>query len=839
MSSIGSASSKLRLTGMATGMDTDATIKQMMAAYYTRVDKVKQQQQILGWKQETYRDYIGQINSLKSKYFDVLSKDYILSNNTFSSFQVTQTGTTSNAVTAKALSGVIEGNYQIEVTSPDIATKASLNPTKSVNTKEATTALAFPVVIKHNDAANNNDVLSITDKSGVAHNVTITSGTYSNLSQLATQINKDLATVDIGGGKKLSDDVKAVVKDDTIKFFKKVTIDDANHNLTIDVNGTTQNITIDNGSYTLEELSSKITGKLTGGYIAQSTDGLNITFTDKDKNSVDGSAKFASDSSVVKFDTSVTLTRTAANTNEFSNPTITGNDTLSYDKRIITGVNDTLTFNVFDGTGTSTVPTTITLASGVYDMSSLVTEINTKLGAGSTIKVAESVNGKLLFQSTTSNQINVTGNASGTLGISSGFKIDQSTSDKMTNIINSDGSDRVKFTINGKTYLYDFTSTTNTTVGSDTYIGAKDKSISDILNDISKGSNVDISYSQLDRKFYMTSKETGSSQNIAINDDPTNKFVENLFGTTTATAGTDVVVKITQPNGTPISVIQSTNNFTVDGVSYTLNSKPTAPVTFEVKGNTDNTFDKIKGFIDSYNELIGKVAGKVEERKQYKYLPLSDEEKESMNEDQIKKWEDKAKEGILSGDSTLENMLMQMRRAFFDDVEGAGTSLFKIGLNTSSDVSQRGKIVIDEAKLKEALKDDPDKVMNLFIQKSTTQKYYSRTMTTDARNTRYKEEGILNRISDILEDNISTFRDGNGKKGTLLEIAGVKGDFSEFSNYLTDQIKERESKINDMLQKIYTKEERYYKQFAQLEAAMNKMNSQSTWLASQLGMSQG
>ncbi|MPN55629.1 hypothetical protein SDC9_203313 [bioreactor metagenome] len=112
-------------------------------------------------------------------------------------------------------------------------------------------------------------------------------------------------------------------------------------------------------------------------------------------------------------------------------------------------------------------------------------------------------------------------------------------------------------------------------------------------------------------------------------------------------------------------------------------------------------------------------------------------------------------------------------------------------------------------------------------------------MKTDDRKVRYNEEGIFNRLSDILEDNISTYRDSNGKKGTLLEIAGIKGDFTEFKNTLTDQIEDKKTRINEMLERITDKEERYYKQFAQLETAMNNMNSQSSWLASQLGMSQG
>lgn len=845
MSSITSASSKLRITGMATGIDTDAAIKQMMSVEYSKVDKEKQKQQLIEWKQEAYRDFIGQINSLKSKYFDVLSKDYILSENSFSAFKVTQTGTATNAVTAKAVAGALAGNYSIKVVSDDIATKAALKPEKSINVKEATGGVAFPVVIKHVDDTSNNNMLSVTDKNGTAHDVSITQGTYSNITELAAQINKDMANIDIGSNKKLSDDVKAVVKDNTIKFYEKITIDDTNKELAIDINGTTQNIKIDTGSYTMEELASKITSKLSGGYKATSTDGLTISFS-KDDAAVSGTAYFGTVDEANKISVgSVSLKRPdgVSDADTFSNPQIDANS-LSFDKRIITGVNDTLTFNVFNGSGSAATPTTITLDAGEYDISSLVTAINEKLGdkSVSTIKVAESADGKILFKSTTGDQITITGNAASTLGITEGFKIDQSTRDKMINVITDSGIDpsKVAFTINGKEYLYDFTSTNNTTKeDGKTYIGAKDKTIADILNDISKGSNVDISYSTLDRKFYMTSKGTGSNQDITITD--SSNFITNLFGTTNATKGTDLRVEITEPNGARNTIIQSSNNFTIDGINYTINSKPTGtePITFEVQGNIDDTYNKIKAFIDSYNELIGNISSKIEEKKQYTYEPLTDDQKEAMTDEQIEKWEKKAKQGILSGDSTLESMLSEMRMAFFEKVEGAGISLSEIGLNTSSDVSQRGKIIIDEGKLKEALQNDPDKVMDLFIKKSSTYKTYSRSITSEERKVRYKEEGIFNRISDIIEDNVSTLRNSNGKKGTLLEIAGIKGDFTEYQNILTNQIYEREKKINDLLVKIYDKEDRYYEQFAKLESAMSQLNAQTSWLYSQLGMKQG
>ncbi len=47
-----------------------------------------------------------------------------------------------------------------------------------------------------------------------------------------------------------------------------------------------------------------------------------------------------------------------------------------------------------------------------------------------------------------------------------------------------------------------------------------------------------------------------------------------------------------------------------------------------------------------------------------KYEPLTDEQKAEMKEDQIKKWEDKAKEGLLFNDTDLRSLTDSMRFIF-------------------------------------------------------------------------------------------------------------------------------------------------------------------------------
>jgi flagellar hook-associated protein 2 len=416
---------------------------------------------------------------------------------------------------------------------------------------------------------------------------------------------------------------------------------------------------------------------------------------------------------------------------------------------------------------------------------------------------------------------------------------------------------KVNFNINGKDFSYDFD-------GVD-----KNKTIQNILDDISTKAGVKASYSELSGRFSITSINTGFSEqlNISWNNEETDSsnFLNTLFSINTEnstldpndddgtkysfrTAGTDASVTIKDPNGNVNTVIKSTNTFTIDGVTYSLlqNTEETKEIQLTVSANVNKTFNKIVEFVDKYNSLIDKINSKITEKKQYSYKPLTDDQKKDMSENEIKLWEEKAKQGLLKGDTYLEGLLSKMRSAFFDpvkntysdnlyDSDNIGIQLTDIGLSTSSDISQRGKIIIDEAKLREALLNNGDKVAELFTKRSTSQPSYRADMSSTDRNQRYQELGIFQRINDILQDYVRTTRDSNGKKGMLLEKAGIKGDFSDLNNMLSEQLTAKERLIEDLNKRLREKEEKFYAQFAKLEKAMNQLNSQSMWLAQQLG----
>lgn len=853
-------STNLRITGLASGLDVDTIVKQMMKYETAKVDKVKQQRQLIQWRQDIYRDLIGELNTFKNTYFNVLKSDsYILSKNNYSSFQVKSTDST-NAVTAVAQAGAVAGKYTVHV--DQLAEKAVYTGSTTLNTAVAKTGVVMPVKI---DSTNNQ--LTVDGKA-----ITLTEGKYNNLNELASHINTK-----ISGNTDLKNTVKAVVKNNEIQFAHTVQIIDAgtekNNEVNITTGTSTFKVTLSNGYYTLDELAVQINNQLKSakdssgnsipdGFKAEvAADGMSIAYT------LGGSPDKSYSISDI-----ATISSTGTGTSTGTEP-IVSSDRLSYKKDVIEGFNDTLNIKVGATTYTikldaaidySSMNDTDVTASFINQINAGIDQLKDSYGNPIDIgvEVSQTADNRIKFNSTTNNQVSISGNAAAMIGVPSGFQVNQSIGDNITNIF----SGKAMFTINGVEFRYDFDSAVDSGAEPTMIVGAKNKSLSNILSDISNKANVEISYSQLTRKFTIASKTTGADQLIVDTKDITDaEFTQNFLGTLlgesvisdssgnlstpgTKLQGKDATVTITEPNGAPTTIYQATNSFTLDGVTYTLNEKPASDITLTLISDTSSSFEKITGFINKYNEIIDKINSKLVEKRQYDYSPLTDEQKKEMNEDDIKIWEEKAKEGLIKGDSTLENALFNMRKAFYDSVKVAfndpqmsniGITLKDVGMSTSSDISQRGKIIIDEQKLKDALQNNSDKVTELFTKTSSTIPSYSRDLTMTQRNQRYSEEGVFQRIKDILEDNLSTLRNSKGQKGTLIEKAGIKGDFTEYHNLLTDELDEKDKLISELNKKLITKENYYYLQYSKLEVAMEQMNSQQSWFSQQISAMNG
>lgn len=254
------------------------------------------------------------------------------------------------------------------------------------------------------------------------------------------------------------------------------------------------------------------------------------------------------------------------------------------------------------------------------------------------------------------------------------------------------------------------------------------------------------------------------------------------------------------------------NNITADnkGITGTI----TDGVNVSSTNDVDSMMDKIKEFVNKYNELIAGMNDQLKESKYRDYAPLTAEQRKDMSESEQKLWDEKAKSGLLRSDSILRSGLDEMRRALGGSVSGLGddviNTMAEMGITTSNAYKDGGKLVIDETKLRKALTEDPDRVVNTLTQSGTK----NEATGEDTR-------GLLVRMRDTINNDFTRKIESKAGRATMTE-----GQFSLGKSLLSTE--ERITRLQDRLKNV---EARYWKQFTAMEQAINKANSQSGVLA--------
>lgn len=338
-----------------------------------------------------------------------------------------------------------------------------------------------------------------------------------------------------------------------------------------------------------------------------------------------------------------------------------------------------------------------------------------------------------------------------------------------------------------------------------------------------KDAGVTATYLGSENKFVLSSNEKGKGREISLGADPkdTTDAANLIFGGVSQD-GTDGEMSIIY-NGVKTTITSSSNTFSIDGLDIratntfnTGSATAEGGVSFTASADTEKVTETVKKFIEAYNAMIDEVRTQVTTKPDSNYKPLTDDQKNEMNETSIKNWEDKAKEGILYNSSALKDLdnatqgifsSMMMNGVSYDDLE-------KIGISFSDDYTAGGKIVFDEEKFKTAMDSDPEKVSDLFT----------------------GTHGIVNTIDSTLSTYATRYASRNGNSyGVLIEEAGSeKLSLTLTNNSIYKELKDMQETITNLQSQLSTEQDRYISQFTQMERLINQMNSQSSYL-SQLG----
>ena len=381
--------------------------------------------------------------------------------------------------------------------------------------------------------------------------------------------------------------------------------------------------------------------------------------------------------------------------------------------------------------------------------------------------------------------------------------------------VNTENMKTVSFTyldmVNGLSY-YDFVSKVN-----------------------NQGLNVRATYDAAQDTFAIYNMKTGESNNIAINISSTAQDGKNAAyflngmglkktangtadesslkfstGTTVMQSGTNASVLV---DGLEYKDIDS-NNLTVKGVTYNfanVTEKTTATVT--VEQDVDKIVDNVKSFVESYNTLLDDLYKMYRETPNSSYKPLTDAQKNEMTEEQIKKWEEKAKSGMLYHDNTLRKIIDNMRSAITNSIQYEnGTSYkydsaYSIGISTTG---LYGQIKLDEDKLRTALSDDPDSVYKVFAKLDTTKE--------DSKD---QANGIAQRLGGVMTDAVKS----------IANVAGTNSDTSDDStlSVLLRNLQTRMSNFQSMMNAFETS---LYKKYDAMEATLASLGTQLNYVTS-------
>lgn len=851
-----SAATNYGMSGLVSGLDTEGMVEQLLSGTQSKIDKQNAEKQQVMWKQEMYRDLIAEINSLKNSFFGTTSATNLGSSDFFNAMSVT---TTSKAFEVTATSSAATGKTSVRVA--QLATASRIQSGAAVSGilmgKINTAALERRVAFNTGTEENSVEVVVTLDMTK------LTDDKEQNLKELAAQLSSAqgiTATVidgqlSIKGATSVSDKSTALglemlglhsgekSKDGTLSTAIKL---DAQPSIEMELNGISRTIKLDGLDVSsdmdtiLKTIQQQVDNAFGKGWITIADDGSgtgNFTMTTNGKGNV--ITLTGGDSGLALMGMERGASDKITRTQKLKDINFAQNLQGSVYKFTINGVD-------FSFTADKT-------------LSEVMREINAS-DAGVRITYSE-IEDKFNIESASTGKgydITMEQTAGNLLGAMFG-KISSLTTGKeiySSLLTTNDGSELS-------------TSTTLDKLELDLSTRPADYNLSDAstLQDLMDAIEEQVSKSTEPADIKVTVKLVEGRLQVTTSGDGQitfPPFLAALFGEGKISisqevegteakqeAGQNALVSI---NG--VDIERSTNNFTVSGMSFSLYETTGKYVKAAESGMTNNNglwndgngnsfteddggylvdasgsrlfegtseqvnttrnttqiFEGLKAFVDKYNTLIAKLNDMVSQEATYKeYAPLTDAQRKEMSDREIELWEQKAKGGLLRRDSNIMELLSSMRSALYTKPEGATYALYEIGIETSSDWRNNGKLVLDESKLKEMISSNAQAIENLFTSANS---------------------GLAAAMSKAIDYTAGT---NSGSPGTLVSLAGVEGKASSVSNALTRRLIEINERITDLKAKYEKEKNRYWKQFNAMESALQSMNTQSSWLMQQFG----
>lgn len=796
------AVSNLRLGGITSGFDTEAMVTQLLSSYQTRIDKQSQKITKLSWQQSAYQDITKKITEFKNTYFDVLKRDtYLMSPSTFNKFKADVTAT-SNAdaagLTVSTTSNSSSGSYKIKLNQAAKASTAQGNSITSGNFKlDLDKALSSASgEVKTNDDGSKTWTMNFAldvQVGGIRKTISFSAdallGADGNVadkdaakSSIIDSLNQKLQE-SFGYSGKTSGAAGATDANGKEWFVQVKLGSDGKAEFQVGGNASVS-VAENKGNFGLAQPKEKVaisTGSVVTGVNALQVEiggkNVSVAFNGVSSTYYDSKGQTGNEAILAEYkglktaayrksynlaDNEIVSDEQLEKFN-YSNEQAAKDKNAASIKEALKGVAG-YTFN-FDGTYVTAADSN----GNSVDFSMTSVEGGT-LG---------------LTKASASNKIN-----SGSTLSDLGFKPE------------ADGT--YKLNINGTEISLD-----------------KNSTISSMMSAVNKSAaGVTMTYSSLTNSFTLESKEFGGAGKVEVGDTSLGRSLGLVDdnGTVGASEGQNAIFEI---NGQEVYL--NDNTYTLDGNTFTFNDNMTIGETYTVNIAKDSTTvkDALKKFVESYNKLIDDVYGYIgkspaKDDDGNTYEPLTNAEKDEMSEDEITKWEEKAKQGVLYNDSTVSTVMSQMRSALYTNVtldDGSKFGIYNLGIKTSSEWSEHGKLQIDENAFDKAFENNEDAIIKLFTDSDT---------------------GMMKKLNSVIDGAVKSSGAAN-TRGTLVRKAGKADSSVTTDSTIYKEMVKMQDRLKELQDRYDTKEEYWWKVFTNMETAMADLNSQTSYISSYLG----
>ena len=793
------------ISGLASGMDTESMIENSVSGYKSKISSLQQKMTQMQWKQDAYRSLITQMNNLLNKYTSYTSSTNLFSANFFS----------------KAINTVANGANAAKVSASG---KSSSNVSIDA-IKQLAEAASYTVGTSHL-VSNGSDTSKIewntnVDTSKVAGSLTIEYGGGDKKSGSVINLNFGEDEV-FNSAQEMADAINAKLKEK--KVTSSSSTSSADNYLEAYVDGT--------GRVAIKDLKGnnfRITGV--------SGEGMQKIFEETERGSIAASTK-----PVTKAD----LVDSVKREDYLKNQTIYVNlDGKTKSIKLEDIFNSDTYKNAAKGTEQQKSEAFAAALNERLD-SEFNGKVKVEANADGSLKfTGPENNGSTLMVKGSNDAVNNAlglGEGGYSTNLQTGWTLKKVLGDKAAGLFTEAATDKDGNFIDKDGKVVDSADkaakvATIEINGTKLQFGEDDtiQTVMDKINGSDAG--VELKYSSMTGNFAFTSKETGADSKIdiggtlgtalfgrvdssGITDDKA-EVNPDIKGTYTKGKDAEFVATV---NGERLELTRSSNTVDLDGLSVTLKGtfdESSEKITFTTTSDSDKIVDTVKAFVEDYNKLVTELHNAystmpLQDSKGNDYLPLTEDEISKNSESYIKSYEEKAKTGLLFGDSDLSNLYTRLTQS----VQGSGeigAALRSIGLSVEYSAGL-STLSLDEDKLRSALDSDPDKVKNAF---------------TASTSTGASSNGIMAGLKSTLEQYGKT---SIGSPGILVKKAGTTlSSYSLTNNEIQDQMDNLQKQIDKWQDKMGDRIDFYTKQFTQLEMLMNQMNSQSSALSGMMG----